>query len=160
MEETLDIEEELRRYALHFAAGDGDLELVQTLIAFGHDLQAFDEMSWTPLHQAVSNRKHRVVEYLLSMGADVNAHEEEKIGETPLGNVAENCSYQMAKTLIDAGAYPTIPGWMMLTALDRAKERKKHEGKRAYKLLQETASKPRQRPKSKRSQKRKKSSDT
>ena len=68
-------------------------------------------------------------------GADVNAHDKEKIGETPLGLVAANCSYKMAELFIAAGADPTIPGWMKITALDRAAKRKKEEGKKVYSLL-------------------------
>jgi hypothetical protein len=45
----------------------------------------------------------------------------------------------MAKTLIDAGADPTIEGWMALTALDRSAERKGPESEKVHKLLVETA---------------------
>lgn len=72
---------------------------------------------------------------------DVNAHEEEKIGETPLGQVAAQCSYEMAELLVNAGADPTIPGWMQVAALDHARNRKKEEGKRVYKLLHAIAKK-------------------
>ena len=127
---------------LHIAAGDGDLKRVKKLIDEGYDLQAFDEgLSFTPLHYAVKNAQIEAVKYLISLGADVNAHEEEKIGETPLGEVAENCTYEMAEILVKAGANPIIPGWMQLTALDRASERKKDEGRRVYELLLETAKK-------------------
>ena len=63
----------------------------------------------------------------------------EKIGETPLGQVSPNCSYKMAKFLVDNGANPCIIGWMGLTSLDRAKQRKKEEGKMVYELLLKTA---------------------
>ncbi len=69
----------------------------------------------------------------------MNAHDERRIGETPLGNVAASCSYEMAKRLVDAGADPTIPGWMMLTALDRASTRKRPDGERVFKLLASVA---------------------
>lgn len=54
------------------------------------------------------------VRYLIKAGADVKAHDEEKIGETPPGTVAANCSFAMAKVLVDAGADPTIPGFMCI----------------------------------------------
>jgi ankyrin repeat protein len=76
---------------------------------------------------------------LLSVGANVNAYDEGRIGETPLGAVAESCSYEMAKLLVDAGANPAIKGWMGLTAIYRAKQRKKTEGQSVYDLLIETA---------------------
>ena len=127
---------------LHFAADDGDLSKVKELVENGYDVNAFDDsISFTPLHYAVKSGHTEVVKYLLSVGADVNANEEEKIGETPLGQVAANCSYEMAELLVKAGANPTIPGWMQMTALHHARDRKKEEGRRVYKLLLETAKK-------------------
>jgi ankyrin repeat protein len=121
---------------LHAAADEGNLEEVKRLIEHGYDVNAFDEgMSFTPLHYAIANQDYKMAEYLLEVGADINANEEEKIGDTPLGHVAANCSYTMAEFLVNHGANPIIPGWMQLTALDRAKERKKDEGKRVYELL-------------------------
>ena len=125
---------------LHFAAQDGDLEKVKGLIEAGYDVNAIDEgMELTPLHYAVREEKFKIAEYLLSVGADINAHEADKSGETPLGDVAENCTYEMAEFLIKNGANTTIPGWMQITAVDRAKKRKKEEGRRVYELLLNTA---------------------
>jgi hypothetical protein len=76
-----------------------------------------------------------MIRFLLSVGADVNARKEEMAGEKPLDHVATRCSYEVAELLICAGANPTIPGWMQLTALYRAGKRKKEEGKHIYKLL-------------------------
>jgi ankyrin repeat protein len=38
---------------LHFAAQDGDLESVKTLVNMGYPINAFDKISKTPLHYAV-----------------------------------------------------------------------------------------------------------
>ena len=125
---------------LHFAADEGDIDKVKELIENGADINAFDEdLSFTPLHYAVTEKHIEVVKYLLSKGANVNAHQEEKIGETPLGEVEENCSYEMAEILIKAGANPIIKGWVQITALDQARDRKKEEGQRVYELLLKTA---------------------
>jgi len=78
---------------------------------------------------------------LLDSGANVNAHDERVIGNTPLGEVAGNCSLSVAKLLIGSGANPTIPGWMQLTALHKAQERKRPEGLRVAQLLEQAARK-------------------
>ena len=124
---------------LHSAAQDGDLPKVKELIEKGCSINQFDDASKTPLHYAVEGEHLDVVQYLIQSGADVNAHEESKIGNTPLREVADNCSYEIAKILIDAGADPTIPGWMQLTAIHKAEKRIKEEGVRVYRLLIEAA---------------------
>ena len=127
---------------LHFAAADGDLEKVRELVEEGFEVNAFDEgLSLTPLHYAVRGEHLEVAKYLLSVGADVNAHDEETIGETPLGDVAADCSYEVAELLVRAGADPTINGWMQITALYRASQRKTEEGKRVHDLLLKSAKK-------------------
>lgn len=133
-------DEWFEREQLHFAAGDGDLDRVKELVAQGYDVNRFDEdLCLTPLHHAVRGEYSEVSRFLLENGADVNAHDEKQIGNTPLGDVAATCSYQMAELLVLSGADPTIPGWMRLTALDRAKERKDDEGRKVYELLKRTA---------------------
>ena len=76
---------------------------------------------------------------LLEAGADVNAHEEARIGNTPLRDVAAECSLAVATFLVDSGADPRIPGWMQLTALHKAEGRKDDEGQRVYALLKSVA---------------------
>ncbi|MGA9536568.1 MAG: ankyrin repeat domain-containing protein [Desulfobacterales bacterium] len=121
---------------LHFAAQEGDLERAKELVGNGYGVNAFGEgLSFTPLHYAAENEHIEMMRFLLSVGVDVNACKEEMPGETPLGHVATRCSYEVAELLICAGANPTIPGWMQLTALYRASKRKKEEGKHIYKLL-------------------------
>jgi ankyrin repeat protein len=96
---------------LHFAAQDGDLGRVQDLIAVGYAVNAFDEgMRYTPLHYAVKGEFFAVTRYLISCGADVNARDETRIGETPLRAASPQCSFEMAELLIKSGADPSIPG--------------------------------------------------
>jgi len=137
LEHQREWERERELNGLHWAARDGDLEEVQRLVAQGRDLNLFDDLDRTPLHYAAERGHWEVMAYLIKAGADVNAHHESRIGETPLGQVAGECSLEVAKMLIDAGADPTIPGWMQLTALYRAEERASKTGKfkSVYKLL-------------------------
>jgi ankyrin repeat protein len=76
---------------------------------------------------------------VLEAGADVNANDEARIGNTPLRAVAEECSLAVAAVLVDAGADPRIPGWMNLTALHQAEGRQDEEGQRVYALLKRVA---------------------
>ena len=134
--------DDLEQERLHFAAQDGDLEQVRTILAAGDDPNAFDEIGHTPLHYAAEEEHLDVVRLLVEKDADVNANCEAQIGNTPLSHVSGRCSYEMAKLLIDLGADPTIRGWMQLTALDHSGERKKPEGRRVHELLVGTANKP------------------
>ena len=111
------------------------------LLADGADPSIFDDLNYTPLHYAVKHDHHDMVSLLLTYGADVNAHNESRIGNTSIREMASNCSLAMAKLLLDAGADPTIRGWMQLNALDVAKDRKRGDGPKVYKLLLQHAAK-------------------
>jgi ankyrin repeat protein len=117
------------------AAQAGDLAAVRTLVAQGCPLDSFDELGNTPLHYAAANERDDVAVFLLESGADVDAHDESVVGDTPLGAIAGRCSLRMAQILVGAGADPTIRGWMQLSALERARNRKRGEGPAVYALL-------------------------
>lgn len=129
----------MAQFELHHAAQDGSLDQVKNLIAQGRDVNLFDELSLTPLHHAVEAGHLEVAQYLLDHGADIDAHDEAMAGNTPLANVAGECPPRVARFLIEAGADPLIPGWMRLTALDRAQDRKDEDGERILKLLLDAA---------------------
>jgi ankyrin repeat protein len=126
---------------LHFAADNGDVQRIRELIAAGCDPNSFDSLGKTPLHYAAQNECFAAVEFLIQAGANVNAHDERSIGNTPLGEVAGECSLRMAQLLVEAGADPTIPGWMQLTALHRAQGRYRDEGRAVMDLLAAAAKK-------------------
>jgi ankyrin repeat protein len=124
---------------LHYAVQDGDVDSVRRLIASGLPLDDFDEIGRTPLHYAVVAESVEMATLLLDAGADVNAHDEAHVGNTPLAEVAGRCSPEIAEVLVVNGADPTIPGWMQLSALDRASGRKHPEGQRVFEMLQTAA---------------------
>ena len=132
-------EDEFERERLHFAAQNGDVEEVRRLLAGGFSPNEFDDLGKTPLHYAAERGHVDVIKLLLASGADVNAHDERVIGNTPLCQVADACSFDVAQILVDAGANPTIPGWMQLTALDKVRGRTKPEGVRVRELLERAA---------------------
>ena len=123
------------RERLHRAAADGDLEEVRRLIDAGYELDLFDDISYTPLHYAAKHGYVDVMQVLLSAGACVDARDEDRIGDTPLGAVSSNCSLTVAEILICAGADPEAPGWMQLTPLHHASARKRPEGAAVFELL-------------------------
>lgn len=127
------------RERLHRVADNGDLAAVKTLIAEGRDVNAMDSLAMTPMHYAAAAGHLHVVRFLISAGANVNAKSEAMAGDTPLGHIAQECSVEMAMTLLDAGANPLTPGTMQITPLQRAKGRKRPEGRQVYELLLEVA---------------------
>jgi ankyrin repeat protein len=144
LSDPFDVESEpweatFEREQLHFAAQDGNVDEVTRLLAAGYQPNVFDELGKTPLHYAAARGHVDVMRVLLASGADVNANDERVIGNTPLSDVSDTCSLEVAKTLVDAGADPTIPGWMQLTALDRCHRRDDFEGARVNQLLEQSA---------------------
>ena len=133
------LDEWFERERLHRAAQDGDFAEVERLLSVGYQPNEFDELGKTPLHYAAEGGHLQLIELLIASGADVNANDERVIGNTALREVAANCSYEVAKLLIDAGADPTIPGWMQITALHKARERQSPEGLRVCELLEQAA---------------------
>jgi ankyrin repeat protein len=129
------LEDHLRFWRMHSAAIEGDLAALQTFLDAGDDINAFDVTGQTPLHFAAEHNRIPAMRFLLAHGADVNAIDESVCGDTPLGSVAGNCSLEVAQLLISAGADPHIRGHMWLTAIDRAKDRKRGDGPAVYQLL-------------------------
>jgi ankyrin repeat protein len=134
-----DLTAPVQREQLHRAAQDGDLARVNDLMERKYPVNRFDDLGMTPLHYAVRDNRWEVVKRLIDAGANVNAHDEGRIGNTPLSEYARECSYEMARVLIDAGADPTIRGWMQMNALDRARERKDVNARKIVRLLEEGA---------------------
>jgi ankyrin repeat protein len=124
---------------LRFAAADGDVSRVERLLKEGAAPNGVDELGLTALHYAARGEHLAVVTLLIAYGADVNAHDHANIGNTPICTIAATCSLQMARLLIDAGANPTIRGWMQRNALDQSRGRKRGEGPQVHDLLVKAA---------------------
>lgn len=130
-----DLDVQFQRERLHRATQEGDLTAMEALLTRKYPVNRFDDLGKTPLHYAVQSGRLDVVERLIKAGANVNAHDERLLGDTPLADNAAKCSFEMAKRLVDAGADPTIQCWMQLTALDRAAKREDADAKRIQQLL-------------------------
>ncbi len=125
-----------QREQLHLAAAEGDLAQVGAMLAAGADVTAFDDLGCTPLHHAIEQGHVEIALALLAAGADINARDIARVGETPLGHVVNDCSVAIAKFLMEHGADPATPGWMQLTALDRAARRRDAAAVEVLRVLQ------------------------
>jgi len=61
-----------------------------------------------------------VVYRLLKAGVDPNRYDTFVAADTAIAEAVTGCHLRIAALLLDAGADPTLPGWMGLTAVDRA----------------------------------------
>jgi ankyrin repeat protein len=100
---------------LHRAAQEGDMAEMAALVNAGCKLSEFDDLSKTPLHYAVEGEHYKAAEWLLKMGAEVDAHQEELIGETALCQAARQNYPELVELLLKYGANPDLPGWMQIT---------------------------------------------
>ena len=89
---------------LHRVADAGDLAAVQELIDAHYSIHAFDRLARRPLHYAVLAEHFSVVDFLLRNGADINASDKQRIGDTPLSEAVPSCSLAMAQLLVASGA--------------------------------------------------------
>jgi len=124
-----------KRSPLHAAAEAGNVEVLHELPrqSVRKLLNQPDSTDQTPLMYAALKDRREVARALLEMGADVNARN--STGETALRVTAASGTPEMARLLLEAGADPLMPGRMMLTPLDRARERRTPEGRMISAIL-------------------------
>ena len=107
---------------LHDASQEGDAEMVDFFLS--HDcpltLEKFDYISQTPLIRASSHGHTDIVQKLLNVGVDPNAHDAKRVGNTAIKEAVSGGHIDIVSILIGKGADPTIPGWMSITAVDQA----------------------------------------
>ncbi len=92
--------------ALHFAAMEGNLEIVKMLVEYGSNKDAQNYYGITPLMKAAEMNRVEIVKYLMHMGADINIKNNE--GENVLLYQAKSSGekYELVKILLDAGLSP------------------------------------------------------
>ncbi|XP_031134573.1 60 kDa lysophospholipase isoform X3 [Sander lucioperca] len=85
------------------AAKTGDIETLEALKEMGSNLCLCDYDGRTPLHVAACEGNHKVVEYLLGLGASVYA--KDRYGDTPLSNAVRFRKKEVVKLLRKTGAH-------------------------------------------------------
>jgi ankyrin repeat protein len=113
--------------ALSYAVEACDLAAVKLLLQHGADLREVELKMTTLLHTAAAQVAESnsgtpccvpVMQYLLTMGLDVNAQQQSKM--TPLNTAAQYGNAEAAQLLLDYGADPTIPDAGSYTPLHTA----------------------------------------
>lgn len=87
---------------LHWAAHNGDVDLVKRLLKAGAKATARNEYGSTPMSEAAERADAEIIKLLLKAGADVESPNPE--GETALMTVARTDHVDAAKVLLSKGA--------------------------------------------------------
>mmetsp|Transcript_9721 Transcript_9721/g.41684 ORF Transcript_9721/g.41684 Transcript_9721/m.41684 type:complete len:251 (-) Transcript_9721:408-1160(-) len=85
--------------ALHYAAGRGNVMLIQMLAQAEAKINAGDKYGNTPLFRAVGKNHNEAASLLISLGADVER--ENKAGDTVMHIACENGNDRIVRQLID-----------------------------------------------------------
>jgi ankyrin repeat protein len=88
--------------SLHKASKNGDILIVNALIAAGANVNIVDENGRTPLHEASQQGKELVVKSLIQSGANIDIKDNN--GKTPLFLAAQSGFALVVKELCNAGA--------------------------------------------------------
>lgn len=108
---------EEKEAAVHVAAREGHLPVIQALAAAKADMNLYTRLEATPLLIAIVNQQTEVVRALLAAGADANAWSESDT--TPVRAAAVRGNLTMVKALLAAGARVNEAhgvGWRLILA--------------------------------------------
>lgn len=103
---------------LLWAAREGHVAVVQTLLDWGIDINTRDSTGDTPICIAALEKHESVVRFLVQKGADVGAKNDH--GGTALMNAAYNGTETIVQVLLESGASVVEKGESGYTALHRA----------------------------------------
>jgi len=96
--------------ALHYAAQDCRLDIIETLVKSGARMNDQNQDGNTPLHFMIQNKPTaemiKTIEICIDKGCDVNITN--KFGETPLYQAALKLKIEMVNYLLNKGANPNI----------------------------------------------------
>jgi ankyrin repeat protein len=99
---TINTQDNNDKTPLHWATGEGCVEIVRILIDAGADLNVKDKGGITPLHIAANEGEPETAILLINAKADLNLQDE--YGWTPLHRTVYYDAGEVAWMLIDAGA--------------------------------------------------------
>ncbi|WP_353273595.1 ankyrin repeat domain-containing protein [Wolbachia endosymbiont (group A) of Agelastica alni] len=85
---NIDAQDKDGKTPLHFAAQEGNLDMVQFFLNRGANIKAKDMYGWTPLHFASAYGKFDVVKFFLD--SNINIRAKDRYGDTPLHLAAQN----------------------------------------------------------------------
>jgi len=103
---------------IHGAACMGDLVRIKSHLEQGTEVDAKDELGWTPLFWAASMGQSEVGLFLLSKGAKANTKIQNE--HTPLHQAAKSGAFQLVEALISKGADVNAKGKQGNTPLHNA----------------------------------------
>lgn len=112
------------RTPLHYCCNNGDLAAAKLLFQFKADLNIQDAQFKTPLHLAIEEGHHPVIDFLLQSGASVDLCTiQSGMKNSPLMDAAHSGEHVLAEKLIRAGADVNKVGKQDMTALHLAARR-------------------------------------
>jgi uncharacterized protein len=108
------------RTAMHYAAINGNLQIMAILIKANAKLNPVDSLGDTPLHLAVEQNQSEAAKLLLDAGAEVDPRN--KDGLTPLMIAAGHGDLEIVRVLLAAGANPSKTDYTGRDALSWAQD--------------------------------------
>jgi len=108
------------RTAMHYAAMNGNLQIIAVLIKANAKLDPVDPLGDTPLHLAAEQNQTEAGKLLLDAGAEVDP--QNKNGLTPLMIAASHGNLELVRALLVKGASPTKTDYTGRDALSWAQD--------------------------------------